>query len=289
VTAAPPRRLSAGELGRFLEIQNLGLNLPFAVAFLFLAARGIPPAWPTLLLIVAFVAARNAGHAFNRWTDRAIDARNPRTQARALVTGRISPRFALGLVALNAAILGVAAAVLNPLALALAPVALLIILGYSATKRLTPLTTVFLGLVESITPAAVYIGLTATLPLPVLLAVGAMLLWGTAFETIHSLGDLDSDRDLGNPTLPGALGTRRSLQLLPVLHASALALLAAFGWVERLSGPYFVALAAMAVLAVIVDALVRGNLRQVRRPFELHFLQGALFFAGVVAALLLPR
>lgn len=278
--------LSPSELGRFLEIQNLGLNLPFAIAFLLLAARGLPPWWPTLLLIVAFVAARNAGHAFNRWTDRDLDARNPRTQGRALVTGRISPATTLGLVGAMAIVLVVCAYLLNPLALALAPVALALVLGYSLSKRRTAWTTVVLGLVESITPAAVFIGLTGRLPLVVLLAVAAILLWGTAFETIHSLGDLETDRRLGLPTLPGKLGARASVRLVPILHGGALGLLAVFGWLEGLHPGYYVALVAMAALAGVTDRALALAPERAARPFRYHFLLGGLYLAGAVLGLL---
>jgi len=273
-------RLSAGELGRFLEIQNLGLNLPFALAFLLLAAHGAPPLVPTVLLVIAFVAARNAGHSFNRWADRDLDARNPRTQGRALVTGRISPSLALGICALSGGVLLLAAYLLNPVALALAPLALLLVLGYSLTKRRTYLTTLFLGLVESVTPAAVYIGLMGTLPLPVYFAVGGLFAWGTAFETIHSLGDLGTDRALGLPSLPQRLGVRASVALVPALHAGALALLALYGWMERLPLPYFLGLAAMAVLALLVDRSVARTPDRVLGAFRAHFVLGALFLAG---------
>lgn len=282
---AADRRLTLPELGRFLEIQNLGLNLPFAVAFLVLAARGVPPLVPTILLVVAFVAARNAGHAFNRWSDRDVDARNPRTQGRALVTGLLSPGFALGLTAAMAALLFLCAYLLNPLALALAPVALLLVLGYSWTKRRTALTTVFLGLVESIAPAAVFIGLTATLPLSVLLAVVAMLSWGTAFETVHSLGDIDTDRSLGLPTLPGVLGVRRSVALVPFLHAAALVLFATWGWFEQLGVGYYAALVAMAALAAWTDLSLAKDPSRAARPFRYHFLLGAVYAAGAILGL----
>ncbi|MCI4339664.1 MAG: UbiA family prenyltransferase [Thermoplasmata archaeon] len=282
----PTGRLSAAELGKFLEIQNLGLNLPFAGAFLLLAAHGAPPLGPTALLIIAFVAARNAGHAFNRWTDRAMDAANPRTQGRALVTGRVSPRFALALVGINALVLFLAAAWLNLLALVLAPVALAIVLGYSLTKRLSPLTTVVLGLVESITPAAVYIGLTGALPPPVLLAVLALLAWGTAFESIHSLGDLDADRRLGLPSLPASLGVRGSVILVPTLHATGLALLAAFGLAEHLPIPYFAALAAMAAIAGVIDYELARDPSRSQRPFRAHFVLGGIYLVGAAISVL---
>lgn len=283
----PPAAGPARELGRYLEIQNLGLNLPFALAFLLLAADGLPTLRVTLLIVIAFVAARNAGHSFNRWADREYDRANPRTRARALVTGRYPGAFALAFAAANAALLLAAAALLNPLALGLAPVALLLVLGYSYTKRYTALTTPFLGLVEAITPAAVFVADRGTLPVAALLAVGGILVWGTAFETIHSLGDLEADRALGLRSLPIRLGRARSLRLLPGLHAVALALLAVFGLLLGTRPPYYLGLAAMGVLAAHTDlGLARGTLTG-PAAFRRHFLLGAFFLIGVAASLLL--
>jgi 4-hydroxybenzoate polyprenyltransferase len=289
VSATPsPGRGPARELGRFLEIQNLGLNLPFALAFLLLAAHGLPTLWTLFLVVVAFVAARNAGHSFNRWADRRLDRANPRTRDRALAAGRTSPAFALGFCAANALVLVVAAYLLNPLAFVLAPVALVLVLGYSYTKRVTSFTTAFLGLVEAITPAAAYIAVEGTLPLSVLLAVAGLLAWGTAFETIHSLGDLESDRALGLFSLPLRWGVPASVALVPTLHATALVLLGFFGLAQGLRLAYFVGLGGMAVLAALTDRSLSKRPTDARVPFERHFALGAIFLAGVVLALFLP-
>jgi len=276
------------ELGRFLEIQTLGLNLPFALAFFLLASNGRPSLWTLFLIVVAFVAARNAGHSFNRWADRRLDAANPRTKGRALVTGRASGTFALGFCAANGAVLLVAAYLLNPLAFLLAPVALLLVLGYSYTKRVTSLTTAFLGLVEAITPGAVYIAVEGTLPLVVLFAVGGLLAWGTAFETIHSLGDIESDRALGLFSVPVRWGVPASVRLVPVLHGTALALLALFGIALHLSVAYFAGIALMGVVVALTDALLARDPTRARVPFERHFALSAVFLAGVVLALIVP-
>ncbi len=283
-----PRRGPLGELGRFLEIQTLGLNLAFALAFLFLAARGVPAPLTILWIVVAFVAARNAGHSFNRWADRYLDAANPRTRDRALVAGRTSPAFALGFTGANAALLVIAAYLLNPLAFLLAPVALALVLGYSYTKRVTTFTTAFLGLVQAITPAAVYIAVTGTLPAAVLYAVFGLLAWGTAFETIHSLGDVESDRALGLFSVPVRFGVRSSVRFVPVLHAIALALLAGFGLALGLTPAYFVALLAMAGLAALTDRALARAPTLARPPFERHFAMAALYLAGVLLAVFLP-
>jgi 4-hydroxybenzoate polyprenyltransferase len=285
---APPPTSRAWELGRFLEIQNLGLNLPFAIAFLVLAAHGVPSLRVVGLVVVAFVAARNAGHSFNRWADRAIDASNPRTRGRLLAAGRGSPRFALAFCAANSAVLLVAAYFLNSLAFALAPVALALIFGYSYTKRFTTFTTAFLGLVEAITPAAVYIAVQGTLMPFVLLAVAGLLLWGTAFETVHSLGDLASDRELGLYSLPVRIGAARSARLVPALHATALALLAAFGLAVGLTPVYFLALALMALIAGASDAALIRRPTETRLPFYRHALLGTIYMVGVGLAVFLP-
>jgi 4-hydroxybenzoate polyprenyltransferase len=282
------RRGVARELGGFLEIQNLGLNLPFALAFLFLAARGVPNLLTVALVVVAFVAARNAGHSFNRWVDRRLDAINPRTRARALPSGHTSPAFALGFCAVNSAILVVAAYFLNPLAFLLAPVALVLVLGYSYTKRVTSFTTAFLGLVEAVTPAAVFIAVTGALPLDVLYAVGGLLAWGTAFETVHSLGDLESDRELGLFSVPVRWGADASVRLVPVLHAVALVLLAMFGLALGLTLPYFVALGAMAILAAVTDRALLRRPTEARVPFRRHFTLGAVYLVGTLVALFVP-
>jgi 4-hydroxybenzoate polyprenyltransferase len=279
-------RLAA--FGRYLEIQNLGLNLPFAIAFFLTAAHGVPAPVPVLLVLVAFVAARNAGHSFNRWADREYDAANPRTRDRALVTGRYAPGFALAFATLNAAVLVVAAYLLNPLAFVLSFIALAIVLGYTYTKRYSALTTPFLGFVEAITPAAIYIALTGALPWGVLWAVGGMLLWGTAFETIHSLGDLEADRAAGLRSLPLRLGRERSLTLLPVLHLAAVGLWVGLGLWVPLGLPYYLALAVVAAAAIGTDLGLRRGSLGLRDAFRRHFVFGAVFLAGVVIALAVP-
>ena len=282
-TPGPARRL-----GRFLEIQTLGLNLAFALAFLLFASHGRPSWWTLLWVVVAFVAARNAGHSFNRWADRRLDAANPRTQDRALVTGQYSPGFALLFCAANSAVLIVAAYLLNPLAFVLAPVALALVLGYSYTKRVTSFTTAFLGLVQAVTPAAVYIAITGTLPAVVLLAVGAMLAWGTAFETIHSLGDVESDRALGLFSVPVRWGVTASVRLVPVLHATALALFVLFGLALGVSVPYYVALVVMAGLVVVTDRALARNPTAAKVPFERHFAMSLLFLVGAALVVFVP-
>jgi 4-hydroxybenzoate polyprenyltransferase len=282
--AHPPRRGALAEFGRFLEIQNLALNLPFALAFLLVAAHGTPSLRTTVLVVVAFVAARNAGHSFNRWADRRSDAANPRTRDRALVTGRYSPGFALAVAFVSAGITAVAAFLLNPVTFALAPVALAIVFGYSLTKRISWLTTVFLGLVESLTPAAVFLAVQGRLPIASGLAVGALLAWGTAFETVHSLGDLDIDRALGLPSLPVRFGEASSVRIVLALQAAALGLLALFGLTFGLDSFYYAGLATIGALLLVADHGLVRRPRAARTHFRRYFVVSSLFLLAVAAA-----
>ncbi|MCI4329381.1 MAG: putative 4-hydroxybenzoate polyprenyltransferase [Thermoplasmata archaeon] len=283
-----PPRGPAAEFGRFLEIQNLGLNLPFALAFLLTASSGRSSPWTILWIVVAFVSARNAGHAFNRIVDREYDRQNPRTRGRALVTGRYSTRFAVLVVIVSSAALLVAAYLLNPLAFALAPVALLAVFGYSYTKRFTALTTVFLGVVEGIVPAATYIAVRGDLPSVALAAVAALVCWGTAFETVHSLGDVESDRAAHLASIPVRIGVPRSVALIPALHAVALGFLVLFGVLASLSLWFFAGVAVMAVVTATLDLWVARDPGQTARPFRLHMALGAIFLVAVALALYLP-
>jgi 4-hydroxybenzoate polyprenyltransferase len=273
------------EFGRFLEIQNLGLNLPFAIAFLLVAAHGLPGPRTLVLVVVAFVAARNAGHAFNRWADRDLDRGNPRTRDRAVASGRYSGRFALVVAAASGGIFLVAAALLNPLALLLAPVALALVLGYSYSKRLGWGTTVYLGLVEAVTPVAAFVAVLGTLPPVALVAAAGMLSWGTSFETIHSLGDLSADRASGLSSIPVRFGERPSLGLLPVLHAAALVAFFSVGRIAGLGPIYDLGLGAIAVLAGLIDWSLWTDPRRTATSFRRHVALGLIFLIAVVAAL----
>jgi hypothetical protein len=129
-----------------IKLEHTIFALPFAFLGMMLAAEGWP-AWPKVgWIVVAMVGARSAAMGFNRLVDRHIDATNPRTAGRELPAGKVSPAFVGTFVVTSSALLVLAAWRLNPLALKLAPLALLIILGYSYTKRVTSWSHLVLGL-----------------------------------------------------------------------------------------------------------------------------------------------
>ena len=272
-----------------LLLPNLGLNVFFTLAFLFLATGGRPGLVQGALIVLAFLGARNAGHAFNQWADRDLDAANPRTRDRPLVQGRLSPRAVLLLVAGNLALFFVAAVLLRPVLLLLALPAVALVLGYSYTKRVTAWTTVILGTVESLVPAGVFLAVDGTLPPVAFLGIAALVAFGTAFEIVHSLQDVEADRRLGLRSLPVALGTRTAIWLQGLALAFALLFLALLG--AGTVGPSLGYAAGILALAGLAFLEVRGlstGRWPLPRAFRSHFLMGACFLLGVLAAYGLP-
>jgi 4-hydroxybenzoate polyprenyltransferase len=215
--------------------------LPFVAAAAALVGRGADPAGlpaRLALVAVAVVAARTAAMAMNRLADRAIDARNPRTARRELVTGEVSPGAAWALLAGSAAVFVAAAALLSPVCGALALPVLAVLLGYSYAKRFTWACHLWLGVAQALAPIGVAIALTGGVSLAaVLLGVGVGA-WIAGFDVFYALQDLEFDRGAGVNSIParfgvaGALAWARGLHVLAVLGVAGAGVLghAGLGW-----------------------------------------------------------
>ncbi|TDI12829.1 MAG: 4-hydroxybenzoate octaprenyltransferase [Acidobacteria bacterium] len=220
-----------------IKFQHTLFALPFAFTGMILAARGLPR-WGTLLwVMLAMVGARSAALTFNRIADRRFDAANPRTAGRALPAGKISLGFAAGFVVVSAGLFVLAAAMLNPLCFALSPVALLVALGYSFTKRFTPLSHFVLGLSLAMAPMGGWLAVTGTFGIQPLLLSFAVLAWTAGFDILYACQDRDFDRRAGLHSIPARWGVRASLRASSLLHSlTVLALvglipLADLGWI----------------------------------------------------------
>jgi 4-hydroxybenzoate polyprenyltransferase len=245
--------------GRMIKFSHSVFALPFALASAAMAANGRVP-WRELpWIVVAMIGARSAAMGFNRLADQAIDARNPRTAGRELPRGALSRREVWLFVSLSALALIGAAAMLNPLCLLLSPVALLVVLGYSYTKRFTSLSHLVLGLALSIAPVGAWLAVRGRLEAaPVVLAL-AVLAWVAGFDTIYSCQDVDFDRREGLRSLPALLGIRRALAVARALHVAAVVLLAVLYTLAPLHPIYLAGVAAVAALLVYEHSLVSAD------------------------------
>ena len=132
------------------------------------------------------VFARSAAMAFNRYLDREFDAKNPRTAIREIPSGIISPSSALRFTILNSILFVGFAFMINITCFLLSPIALIIILGYSYTKRFTALCHVVLGLGLSLAPAGAFIAVTESINPSVVLLSLAVIGWVSGFDIIYS-------------------------------------------------------------------------------------------------------
>lgn len=264
-----------------IRFEQTLFSLPFALLSALLAARGWPEARTLALILVALVAARSAAMAINRFADAAIDARNPRTAGRAVPAGKVR-RAAMGGFALAATgVFVAAAAALNPLCLVLSPVALLFLVGYSWTKRWTPLCHLVLGATLGIAPLGAWVAVRASLasPEPWLLG-GAVACWVAGFDVLYACPDRDVDVRDGLRSIPAALGVEAAFRVAQGLHVAAVGLLAALGILsDALGKGWWVGLAGGAALLVVEHLLVRPGRyeRMATAFFRLNAVFGAVF------------
>ncbi len=243
-----------------IKFEHTIFALPFALISLLVASGG-RPGWSVLLwVLVAMVGARSAAMAFNRLADAKIDAANPRTVDRHIPAGSVSV-FGAGLfVVLSAALLVLAAWMLNPLCFRLSPFALLVVLGYSYMKRVSPLAHLVLGLGLGIAPIGAWLAVTGEFAAFPLWLAAAVMFWVAGFDTIYGCQDVDFDRQVGLHSMASRLGVNRALILSRVFHLLAVVLMAVamrhgpgLGWVSQ------VGVVIMAGLLVWEQIIVRGG------------------------------
>jgi len=211
--------------------------MPFAILGFFLAVvlgKASIEGWLLLKVVMCMVFARNAAMGFNRWVDRDIDAQNPRTAVREIPAGVISADRALWFVGLNGIFFVITCYFINSLCFFLSPIALMVILGYSLTKRFTYLCHLVLGLGLALAPVGAFLAVNPVFEWsPILIGIG-VLFWVAGFDIVYALQDDSFDRDNKLFSIPSYFGRERALLLSRILHAtSALVMLGALILVDQ--------------------------------------------------------
>ncbi|MFC2104169.1 4-hydroxybenzoate octaprenyltransferase [Bacteroidota bacterium] len=195
--------------------------MPFALIGYFLALHQTKAEfeWKLFLFVIlCMVFARNAAMAFNRFIDREIDIKNPRTAIREIPAGIIKAKSALLFVIINSILFIATTYFINTLTFKLSPVALLIILGYSVTKKFTALCHLILGLGLSLAPIGAYLAVTGEFALIPVLYSFVVLLWVSGFDIIYALQDLDFDKEEELKSFPVFFGKKGALTVSTLLH-----------------------------------------------------------------------
>lgn len=268
----------------FVKFEHTLFALPFAYGGMLLAERSWPGLVTFLWITVAMIGARTASMALNRVIDAKIDAKNPRTAAREIPTGRLNRRDGLLLAILGFGVLLLAAWQLNPLTLALAPVAVAVLSLYPYTKRLTWLCHAWLGLAIGAAAAGGWIAVTgafAPATFALWLAVG---LWIAGFDVIYAVLDYDFDIKHGIYSIPARFGVQPALKLAALTH-----LLAWLSFVLVLpssgsSWPYTLGLLVMAGLLMYQHRLVaKRGVAVALQAFNVNLWIGVAMLAAIIA------
>ena len=248
--------------------------LPFALVGFFLGVIHTGDdiqAEKLIYVILAMVFARSAAMAFNRYADRKIDKANPRTSTREIASGIIKPKNALIFIVINVSLFIFISWLINPLCFALSPVALLVILGYSYTKRFTSLSHYVLGIGLALSPIGAYLAVAGQFDLiPVLYSV-VVFAWVAGFDIIYSLQDEQFDKSQKLRSIPTYLGRKNALFLSTITHIFTAGImifaifltvneLAPINWLTWLGGIVFVGSLVYQHLIVKHDDLSRVNL-----------------------------
>ncbi len=266
----PGRAVGKGILSgvmRLLRIEHTIFSLPFAYVGALASGYGFTVR-DALLMALAVLGLRSASMSFNNIADRDIDAHNPRTAGRPLVTGAVSLRLAWLLVLAGLALFHVSSLLLNWFAFVLSWPISLIALSYPYAKRLHPYPHIHLGLSLGLVVFGGAVAASgdelsslyqvmATVPWDL---VAMVALWVAGFDIIYSVQDAEFDRRMGLGSLPAWLGERRARWVALAHHVLAALLLVAH--YARIATVYIPALALMvAGLAILLGQHLIGNTR----------------------------
>ena len=245
--------------------------MPFAFIGFFLAitTTNRPFNWIQLLLMIfCMIFARNAAMAFNRYLDREMDAKNPRTIIRDIPSGRISSSKALIFSIVNSLLFIIATIFINKLCFYLSPIALAVVLGYSYTKRFTPLCQLVLGLGLALAPIGAYLVVAGKFDwLPIFFSL-AVLFWVSGFDIIYALQDVEFDKKENLKSIPAWLGKKKALQVSTFLHTLTILFVTLPLFFATLGWFYIAGIAFFIILLIYQHNLVTpDDLSKVDRAF----------------------
>jgi 4-hydroxybenzoate polyprenyltransferase len=212
-----------------------------------------------MLIVLCMIFARNAAMGFNRYADKKYDALNPRTASREIPSGKIKSISASAFVIINAILFIATTYFINMLTFILSPLALLIVLGYSLTKRITVLCHFILGLSLSLAPIGAYISVTGKFNfLPIVYSL-IVLTWVSGFDIIYALQDDEFDRSTNLFSIPSKTGRRTALLISDFIHFITFVLVIAAGFIGSAGYLYWIGAVLFSILLVYQHLIVKHD------------------------------
>jgi 4-hydroxybenzoate polyprenyltransferase len=277
------------ELKKYLSLVKFShtiFAMPFALVGYFLGIKtaGFGFDWKVfILVIVCMILARSAAMAFNRMVDVQYDRRNPRTINREIPSGQISLFAASVFVAAASLLFIITTWFINPLVFYLSPVALIVIFGYSFTKRFTSLCHFVLGLGLALAPIGAYLSVTARFDVLPILFSFIVLLWVGGFDIIYALQDDDFDKSQKLHSLPVRLGRKTALLFSALAHLLTVGIAVYAGFIGQFSVFYWVGVLIFSGMLIYEHLLVKpGDLSRVNMAFAVVNGIAGVIFGGLV-------
>ncbi|MGC4036519.1 MAG: UbiA-like polyprenyltransferase [Chitinophagaceae bacterium] len=269
-------------------------NLPFAKhSLLSEVAFGNADIWTVLkyfiLVLLCMIFARSAAMSFNRYLDRAFDAKNPRTAIREIPAGILKANNVLLFTIVNCVLFVACTFFINRICFYLSPVALLVVLGYSYTKRFTPLCHLILGIGLSLAPIGAYLAVTGKFSLLPLLFSFAVIFWVSGFDIIYALQDEEFDKSQQLHSIPAWLGKRNGLRVSELLHLLSGICVIVAGVYGHFHWLYWIGVTVFAGMLIYQHSIVKPtDLRRVNLAFmTANGIASVVFAAFVIADLFL--
>jgi 4-hydroxybenzoate polyprenyltransferase len=153
----------------------------------------------------------------------------------------------------------VAASFINKLTMYLSPVALIIILGYSLTKRFTSLSHFILGLGLSLAPIGAYISVTGEFRLLPLVYSFIVITWVGGFDIIYSLQDDEFDRSNRLYSIPSSTGRKKAITISVIVHSISFILVILAGLLGNAGILFWTGATIFTIMLIYQHILVRPN------------------------------
>jgi 4-hydroxybenzoate polyprenyltransferase len=278
--------------GRMIKFSHSIFALPFAFSAVVLAQRDHPMTlWDILWILAAMVSARSAAMGFNRIADAGLDSKNPRTSSREIPAGRLSLESAVWFVALSSAAFIGSAAMLGRLCLILSIPALLVLFGYSYTKRFTRWCHLYLGFAISLAPMGAWIALTDSFSWGIFCLCLALMTYIAGFDIIYACQDVDFDKAHQLFSIPARYGVKTALAFSTGLHVISFACFVLIFFIFQMQQIYLAAVIIIGILYIIEHKLVDpDDLKHIQLAFfHVNSVISVVLFVGILADEMMRR
>lgn len=264
--------------------------MPFAILGYLLGVKTVDADFSIklfLLVIGCMVTARSAAMAFNRYIDRKFDAKNQRTAVREIPAGVISPASALVFVIISSILFIACTYFINSICFKLSPIALLVVLGYSYTKRFTPLCHLILGIGLALAPIGAFLAVTGSFAVQPLLFSFAVLFWVSGFDIIYALQDETFDKENSLYSIPSWLGKKAALNVSKFFHIASAGFIFLGGLYHFYQPVYYTGFGIYVLLLIYQHSIVKpDDLSRVNRAFgTTNGIASVIFVSFAILAL----